>query len=478
MAEKDEPPEPQEPIPPQMLVPLTRRAHAVPERAAISPEIAEQFNQLMQLVQALSAHFVGEPEPPPTETLKERTTKRVKKFQRAGGEERGSSASPEEEALPETAAEVGTTTTASDEPADPLALNKHIAWPRQTPSGEGTGTSRPPTPWWQRRPSTGMWLGAQALGVVLLGVGFLLGHYATDFTGGNGSKNKFGRGGDLFGQPEITEQALQTANEGLRAEHLGDADGARKIYENALKKHVELSGLHYRLALLAVQRNDRLEAEQRLERSVAEGENVADCCYVLARLAGDKGDYDEMAGQFQRATRVRPFTGRYFFFLGEAMRRQGKPQAAVAAFEQALDRPYIAESGDLYLFKERLAKVEYGHDEAFNAELASHLKQTPVAGEWMLLAAAQELDHQAYAEAAEHLRLAADRLPSAIYSSYTHDYFFQGYAKRSEVMSLLNRVPPLIVSSAGPTVLDPGAWSPERADPAAWPSAGGTQSGK
>ena len=317
-------------------------------------------------------------------------------------------------------------------------------------------------------------LGIQALGLALLAAGYLLGNYTADSTGRVG--RRFGHTAvDFFGQPELSEQAFQTANEGLRSEHTGDVDGARKIYETALSKHIELAGINYRLALLAVQRNDRLDAEQRLERSTLDGEYVADCCYVLARLAADKGDYDEMTSQFQRAARARPFNGKYFFYWGEAMRRQGKPQAAVAAFEQALDRPYTAESGDLYLFKERLAKVEYGRDEAFNAEIASHLKQTPVAGEWMLLAAAQELDHQAYADAAEHLRLAADRLPSALYSSYTHDYFFQGYAKRSEVMSLLNRVPPLAISSAGPTVLDPGSWSPGRADPGTWPSAANNQ---
>lgn len=470
MAEHDEPTEAHEALSPQMLVPLTRRSHAQPERPAVPPEVAEQFQQLMQSVQVLSAHFLPEPEPPPVETVKDRSVRRIKKFQRAGVEERIAAPTSDEDAGLESPAEGEQPATEPDETADPLARNKSIAWPRQSPFGEGDTPGDPLLRWWRRRPSLGVMLGAQALGLLLLAVGYLLGHYFSRSS--EGSSRRPGRtAGDLFGQPGLSEQALQVANEGLRAEHAGDVDGARKIYETALSKHVELAGINYRLALLAVQRNDRLEAEQRLERSTLDGESVADCCYVLARLAADKGDYEEMGHQFQRATHAQPFVGKYFFYQGEATRRQGQPQAAATAFEQALDRPYTAESGDLYLFKARLAKVEYGHDDAFNAELASHLKQTPVAGEWMLLAAAQELDHQAYADAAEHLRLAADRLPSTVYSAYTHDYFFQGFAKRSEVMSLLNRMPPLVISSAGPTVLDPGSWSPQRADPAIWPSA-------
>ena len=136
-----------------------------------------------------------------------------------------------------------------------------------------------------------------------------------------------------------------------------------------------------------------------------------------------------------------PPTGKYFFYWGECLRREGKPQAAVTAFEQALERPYTAEDGDLYLFKQRLAKVELGHDEVFNAELASHLKQPPVGGEWLLLAAAQDFEHQAYASAGERLKQATDRLPSAVYAAITHDYLFQAQAKRSEVATQLDGTP-------------------------------------
>ena len=276
----------------------------------------------------------------------------------------------------------------------------------------------------------------------------------------------------LFGPEDSNEQAFIIANEALHAEHTGNADAARKLYESALNKHVELPGADYRLALLALQRNDRVDTEHRLERAVLGGEEVAGCCYVLARLAADRGELDEQAAQFEAATHARPFEGRFFFYYGETLRRQGKTQAAIAYFEHALDRPYTAVDGDLYLFKERLAKVEDGRDDAFNAELAAHLKQEPLGGDWLLLAAAQNLDRQEFVAAADHLRQAATRLPSTVYADLTHDYFFQGQAKRPELATLLNRVANPVVSSAGPTVLDPASWPPERADPANWPLGG------
>lgn len=62
-------------------------------------------------------------------------------------------------------------------------------------------------------------------------------------------------------------------------------------------------------------------------------------------------------------------------------------------------------------------------------------------------------------------------MPSALYAGLTHDYFFQTHAKSLEVAPLLNRSVNLDISSAGPTVLDPGSWPPERGDPGTWAAA-------
>ena len=458
---------------PLIPTPIIGRSNPLSDHPLLPPDIEEQFNRLMQTVQVLSAHFLGENAlPAPAESVRERGARRIKKFQRAGGDERTGGNGTGEEMVGNAPAETaGDLPEGGSEEPDGLARNKHIAWPQKIGAGNPLSSGWTAPHWWQFEPETRFRLGALAFGLLLLGLGFLLGHStASPSSTRNG---KFGRATDgLFDPTELSEQAFLTANEALHEEHTGNAEAARKLYETAVDKHVALPGTNYRLALLALQRNDRLEAEQRLERSTLDGEEIADCCYLLARLAADSGDLDEEASEFERATHARPLDGKYFFFYAETLRRQGKPQAAIVAFEQALDRPYTAASGDLYLFKERLAKIEYGRDDSFNAELAAHLKQEMIGGDWLLLAAAQDLDHQAFTAAAEHLRQAGNRLPSSLYADLTHDYFFQAQAKRSELTGLLNRVATPMISSAGPTVLDPASWAPERGDPATWPSPG------
>ena len=332
MAENLEPSEPPIVHDPLTPTPLTRRSQPAAERPSLPPDIEEQLAQLLQTVQVLSAHFLGEAAAP-MESLRERTARRIKKFQRAGGDERAALAAPSDETPLETAAETGGTT---DESTDRLALNKNIAWPRKNGAGESLPRAATNDGGGWRWPNLGFLLGAQAAGLLLLGVGYLIGHgTANPLARSSGGKSSGHVAVDLFGQPELTEQGFQTANEGLRAEHAGNQDAARKIYETALAKHTSLTGVNYRLALLAVQRNDRLESEQRLQRSMLDGENVVECCYVLARLAADKGDFEEACTQMERAARAQPFDGKYFFYWAETLRRQGKPQAAIAAFDQS-----------------------------------------------------------------------------------------------------------------------------------------------
>ena len=161
-----------------------------------------------------------------------------------------------------------------------------------------------------------------------------------------------------------------------------------------------------------------------------------------------------------------------FLSLGEALRREGKPHAAAACIEQALARAYSPEEGDLYLFKLGLAQIEFDHNEAFSASITSHLQQQPVSGDWLLLAAAQDLERADYPLAAEHLRTAFHTLPPALFASRVSDFFFQAHATKPEVAEYLNHPPNPEVTEAGPSLMDPAAWSPEKADPGTWPIVG------
>ncbi len=192
-------------------------------------------------------------------------------------------------------------------------------------------------------------------------------------------------------------------------------DTARRAYNEAVARRVGLPGAEYRLALLAIQRGDIVDADLHLVHSTAAGEMVAGCDYIRATFAGSQGNFGEAGRQLEGATRAEPFNGKWYFCWGECLRRQGKPRAALAVLEQALDRPFSREEGDLYVFKIGLAKIEAGGDDEFNAALDQHLQQKNVPGDWLLLAAARELDRAAYPAAAEYLAKAEKVMPPELF---------------------------------------------------------------
>ena len=192
---------------------------------------------------------------------------------------------------------------------------------------------------------------------------------------------------------------------------------------------------------------------------------MASCYFVNACFAGKKSNYVEAALQIAQAVKVEPFSAKYLFCWGEALRRAGKTQAGIAAITQALDRPAAPADTELFNFKLRLAKLQAGHDEAFDAELTGKLAKQPVAGDWLLLAAARDLTAAAFPAAAGHLKDAAHALTPEVFNLLVQDFVYQGYATRPEIGPLV-KVPPPPPSS---DPLDPGAWPAEEADPAVWP---------
>ena len=263
---------------------------------------------------------------------------------------------------------------------------------------------------------------------------------------------------------------METVDKALKDEKAGNLDAARRAYNDAIARRVGLPGAEYRLALLAIQRGDLRDADVHLVHSTAAGEMVADCDYIRATFAGSQGNFGEAGRQLEGATRAEPFNAKWYFCWGECLRRQGKPRAALAVFEQALDRPFSREEGDLYFFKIGLAKIEAGGDDEFNAALDQHLHQRNAAGDWLLLGAARELDHAAYTAAAEYLAKAEKAMTPGLFESRVQDYSFRTHAGEPDVAAYLSRPPRPDVTEAGRSVMDPASWLPERADPGSWPS--------
>ncbi len=269
--------------------------------------------------------------------------------------------------------------------------------------------------------------------------------------------------------PDLTEDerghALQTANMALGAENAGDLATAGRLFDSIDKPPVQLPGTDYQMALLALRRQDPQDADLHLAKSVQKGQSVPACCYVRAFLAGAKGDYNEAARQFNEATQAEPYNARYFFYWGEALRRAGKPQAAITCIRLALSRSVPPAEGELYEFKLRLAQLEAGGEDPLNGAIEDNLRQLQPTGDWLLLAGVENLQRGAFTAAADFLQRAAAALPAEAYETWVRDYAFQLYAGHKEVATLL-KLPPGAGQPAG--VPDATVLPLAEADPALW----------
>ena len=472
MAENNEPATP-EPSGFRMPPALPRRNLSAERQAQPAADNSDDaLADFVDSVKVLAKRFTAE-EPEPAE--KERPGKRVKKFQRSGlSEERAAlpaSGTVGKETPPDAAAP-GPSPEA--EKADPAAFNKNVAWPRNSQGDtleyEERPIVRPPR---KKRKKALVLAVVQGTGFGLLLLGIWLGRQTVSPAANSEDTTPAAPArvrvpGDSF---RISERALQAVNEALHAAHQGDIEEAGKRFNQLLTTNPDLPGVQYQLARLALQSGDLLAADLHLDRSSDAGESMAACCYARARFAAKQGNYAEVARQFQAAAHEEPFDGRSFFYWGEALRRQGQPLSAISALDQAIDRAHTPPDGLLYLFKEKLARVEVGNDEAFNTELNDHLKQSTVDGEWLLLAAARDILNSKFAAAADSLKKASTTLQPGEYDLLVKDYVFQIAANEPVLAALVQR--PVIANSTeqnGP-FLDPTVLSPAFADPAIWPVA-------
>ncbi len=274
-------------------------------------------------------------------------------------------------------------------------------------------------------------------------------------------------------EPEVSEEALNLASLALEAIQQNDLKRASDILTKAQKQGVALPGLNYQAALLAFNQGQREEAENAIERSIAANEAVADCWYLRANSTFFTEGPAKAAEDFEQSVQAAPFSPRFYFFRAECLRRNGNATAAVAQFQQALRCRPSSTDTELILFKIGLTKIETNTDLIFKTELRDRLAQEPVSGDTLLLAAADAISRNEFAEAAEFLKRAALDLPPRIFQSRIRDYVFQTQIKQPDIAAVVKLtlsvgVPGQTTPRSGRVLIDPATRSLAEADPAGW----------
>lgn len=307
---------------------------------------------------------------------------------------------------------------------------------------------------------------SQVFGVTLLVLGFVVGWLIfSDRPAGVAGSEPITPAPGKAGKAEpgmAGDYALQAADKAIKAQISGDFARADQLFTDMKNQEMVLPGLNYRLGLLALVHLDFEEVRLRLNRSIREGEDVVASQYALASIDGSKGDFTAAAAYFDAATHYAPFHALPIFCWAECLRRDGKAQASLLKFDEALDRPLL-ESDKAYIrFKRDLTRIESGNDVDLRKEIADNLTKPDASGDTYLLAAAIDIQQGTMPAAADHLTQAAKVLPPEEFALKIADYFYQAQAPRPGLGAIMAR------RRSIPRA-DPAAWGIKESDPATWP---------
>ena len=279
-------------------------------------------------------------------------------------------------------------------------------------------------------------LGVAVLSFFLVTAAFLAGHssllrFAAGSPPPSGTSEKSATAPQAFNG--LSESAAKLIDQAATAEQTKDYPKAIESLEQAQSEAGHISGLNYHLAILCYKANEVARVPPLLNRSIADGEEVAACYSFRGTLSGQPGPADHGPGDLEKATEIDPFNARYLFVWGEALRRAGKPEQALEQFRRALSRAEDPAQANAYALKVRLTQIELGQQEQFAAEMATQLKLTLPPPDWLLTAAGVEMQRNNFPAAAEFLVKLRSLIGETATALQLQDPFFTGFAHEAEL---------------------------------------------
>jgi len=224
--------------------------------------------------------------------------------------------------------------------------------------------------------------------------------------------------------------ALDALAEGMQLQARADYTGALEAYDRALALDPALRGVTYQRGVARFQLGEHTAAVELLGRSIAAGEEAAAAHLLLGVIAAKEKDYDTAEAEFARVLELTPEEAQAHYNLGEMRRAQGRPAEAVDHYRQAV-RANPQEP--LFAFKLRLARVEAGAGAAVEAETREQLALEAPTGDWLMTAAAINLQRNETAEAAKMLGYAAAAMQPQMFFAMLQDPAFATHAEEAEI---------------------------------------------
>ena len=251
------------------------------------------------------------------------------------------------------------------------------------------------------------------------------------------------------------------------AEKGGDLARARSLLQEVQRAGGRVTGLDFHLALLAFASGDEPTALTLLNTSVAQGDAVADAYNLRGIMMEHAAGLGKGLPDLERAAQIDPFNARHAFFVGEVLRRMGKPQAAQDYLRQALHRLREPALQADYELKLRLAQLESGQENQFAGEMASKLALDPSPADWLLTAAAVELHRGNLPAAAGYLDRARAETSRDGFEAQLRDYYFAAFSTDKDLARFFHPLEKNAASSSPAATPTPAPTaSPAAQDPA------------
>ena len=243
--------------------------------------------------------------------------------------------------------------------------------------------------------------------------------------------------------PDLIDQAMT-------AESKMDFAKATGLLEEVQRQKSHVMGVDYHLALLAFESGDMERVLPLLNQSIEKGEEVAACYNLRGTLANRVGGLGHGMDDLQTATLVDPYNAKYFYFAGEALRRAGKPMAALQRLSQASDRVRDPGLQSLYDLKVRLAQIELGQEAEFAGQLAIEMRRAPPSIDWLFTAAAVAMRERRFGDASGYLDKVLTLTDQTTMNIRLSDYFFYGYANEKQLARFYAPMRPVSTPAPAP----------------------------
>lgn len=237
--------------------------------------------------------------------------------------------------------------------------------------------------------------------------------------------------------PEVTDSLDQA----MAAEQAGDYPKAIELLERVQREPGHVNGLNYRLASACYKADQTGRVIPLLNLSIAAGEDLAACYSLRGTLSNQVEGTVQEPSDLEIATRLEPFNAHYFFLWGEALRRAGKPRLALVQLERAATRLQEPALVDPYALKIRLTQIELGEDQSITTEMAAKLKDSPQPLDWVLTAAAVEMQRGNFPAAAGFLDQARALHGEHVVLRELQDVFFKKFAHEAELSRFFESPP-------------------------------------